>query len=168
MFFLCRNIFILGFAIYMVRILARHCCSWVYISSCCAVQKDWLIGLDLVTTFLQGLSVPDYFSTFTTKNGHGPINTGSQSFNSKLTLRWGSNFASSLLLPAFEGDYNMPSSKHAKQVCHGHDFFDSNDRQQSNRRCKMTFLFSCRYLQLDLFYWSGSCTDYHHGPGQYR
>ena len=36
--------------------------------------------------FLQGLSVPDYFSTFTTTNGHGPINTGSQSFNSEKDL----------------------------------------------------------------------------------
>ncbi|KAL4459050.1 hypothetical protein ABPG75_013915 [Micractinium tetrahymenae] len=28
-----------------------------------------------------GLSVPDYFNSYTTTNGHGPVNTGSNSFN---------------------------------------------------------------------------------------
>ncbi|KAL4431929.1 hypothetical protein ABPG77_000196 [Micractinium sp. CCAP 211/92] len=28
-----------------------------------------------------GLSVPDYFNSYTTQNGHGPVNTGSTSFN---------------------------------------------------------------------------------------
>jgi len=31
-----------------------------------------------------GLSVPDYFTTFTAENMHGPINTNNTSFNSKL------------------------------------------------------------------------------------
>ena len=45
-----RNIFCLGFALYM------------------------------------GLSIPDYFTTFTATYGHGPVNTGSQSFNSESSL----------------------------------------------------------------------------------
>ncbi len=34
-----------------------------------------------MTVFLQGLSVPDYFTKYTAANGHGPVNTGSQGFN---------------------------------------------------------------------------------------
>ena len=30
---------------------------------------------------VQGLSIPDYFTKYTTANGHGPVNTASGSFN---------------------------------------------------------------------------------------
>lgn len=41
-------------------------------------RNIFITGLGLYLS----LSIPDYFTTYTAKNNHGPINTGSQEFNS--------------------------------------------------------------------------------------
>lgn len=44
-----------------------------------------------------GLSVPDYFSSYTAANGHSPINTGNSTFNNILTALFSTPAAVSLL-----------------------------------------------------------------------
>ena len=49
--------------------------------------NDSLVSLSqTILRYLQGLSVPYYFTTYTSTYKHGPVNTGSQSFNSEPTL----------------------------------------------------------------------------------
>lgn len=79
-----RNIFILGFATYMVRfttqrflspsVLRRKRMDMLAIQGTCAVLTHH-------HCFLQGLSVPYYFTTYTATNNHGPVNTSNQSVN---------------------------------------------------------------------------------------
>ena len=142
-----RNLFILGFAIYMVGLLSPFCIiaacaivirirwpttqsqthsfysitssifnTWLFIqltvkgvSYCWAFSQahcpelkqliqapiaclvkhlfalfEPVAQLWLNHWFVQGLSIPYYFTTYTTTNKHGPVNTRSQSFNSEL------------------------------------------------------------------------------------
>ena len=57
-----------------------------------------------------GLSIPDYFSTYTAAHGHGPINTGDQDFNNVMNSIFSTAAAVTLIITLFL-DNTVPGSK---------------------------------------------------------
>ncbi|GAB4815990.1 hypothetical protein N2152v2_003036 [Parachlorella kessleri] len=57
-----------------------------------------------------GLSIPDYFSTYTAAHGHGPINTGDQDFNNVMNSIFSTAAAVTLIITLFL-DNTVPGGK---------------------------------------------------------